>query len=159
GDLWGDKKVFMTGLSLFTAASVACGLAQNQQMLVGARFFQGVGGALASSVVLGAIVSMFPKPKEQNRAVALYAFVSSAGAAMGLLLGALLTEAISWHWIFFINVPICLVTLWFARTLLYDGRHEDDKPSLDMTGSVLIVGALMLAVYTIVKTVDSGWTS
>ena len=159
GDLWGDKRVFMAGLSLFTVASVACGLAQNQEMLIGARFFQGVGGALASSVVLAAIVSMFPNPREQNRAVAVYAFVASSGAAIGLLAGALLTDAINWHWIFFINVPICIGTLLFGRTLLYDGGHEDEPPSLDITGSVLIVAALMLAIYTIVRTVDNGWTS
>ncbi|ASO18721.1 EmrB/QacA subfamily drug resistance transporter [Actinoalloteichus hoggarensis] len=159
GDLFGARRMFIGGLVLFTLASVACGLATTQEMLIGGRFVQGVGGALASSVVLGMIVSMFPKPRERSKALACYAFVASAGAAIGLLVGALLTESISWHWIFFVNVPICLATILFARRTLYDVREDVDVPGVDVVGAVLIVASLMLTVYTIVQVVDHGWTS
>ncbi|SER03192.1 MFS transporter [Actinokineospora terrae] len=158
GDIVGAKRVFLGGLALFGAASVLCGLAATKEVLVAARFLQGVGGALASSVVLGMIVSMFPKPKEQGKALAFYAFVASAGAAIGLLVGALLTEGVDWHWIFFVNVPICVVTVLFAVRLLND-RRDEDTVGVDVTGSVLVVGSLMLWVYTIVQAVDHGWTS
>ncbi|GAA2987223.1 MFS transporter [Actinokineospora diospyrosa] len=158
GDIVGAKRVFMGGLSLFAVASVLCGVSGSQEMIIGARFLQGVGGALATSVVLGMIVSMFPKPKEQSKALAFYAFVASAGAAIGLLVGALLTEGIDWHWIFFVNVPICAVTLLFAGRLLND-RRDSGTVGVDVTGSVLVVASLMLWVYTIVQAVDHGWTS
>ena len=110
GDLIGRKNVFMAGLALFTLASVVCGAAQTQGMLVGGRFVQGIGGAMTSAVILGMIVTMFPQPREQAKAIGVYAFVASAGGTIGLLAGGLLTQAISWHWIFFINVPIAIVT-------------------------------------------------
>ena len=106
GDLLGQRRVFLVGLAVFTAASLLCALAQSQEMLIGARFVQGVGGALASAVILGMIVTMFPEPREQAKAIGVYGFVASAGGSIGLLAGGVLTEAISWHWIFFINLPI-----------------------------------------------------
>ena len=101
GDLIGQRRVFLVGLTVFTAASVLCALAQTQGMLIGARFVQGVGGALSSAVVLGMIVKMFPAPADQAKAIGVYGFVASAGGSIGLLAGGLLTEAINWHWIFF----------------------------------------------------------
>src|SRR5262249_31947383 len=98
GDLIGQRKIFMIGLVLFTLASLACGLSQTQAMLIGARFIQGIGGALASAVILGMIVTMFPQPREQARAIGVYGFVASAGGTIGLLVGGVLTEAVSWHW-------------------------------------------------------------
>src|SRR3954465_3862847 len=110
GDLIGRRRVFLVGLALFTAASLACGFASSQGLLVGARFVQGIGGALPPAVILGMIVTMFPEPKEQGKAISIYSFVASAGASIGLLAGGALTQAISWHWIFFVNIPIGVAT-------------------------------------------------
>ena len=110
GDLVGQRRVFLIGLTIFTAASLLCAVAQTQEMLVGARFVQGVGGALTSAVILGMIVTMFPEPREQAKALGVYGFVASAGGSIGLLAGGVLTDAISWHWIFFINLPIGVAT-------------------------------------------------
>ena len=105
GDLLGRRRVFIGGLTIFTIASVVCGASNNRLMLVIARFVQGLGGALASAVILGLIATMFPEPRERARAIGVFAFVASAGGAVGLLAGGVLTQAINWHWIFFINVP------------------------------------------------------
>src|SRR5204862_4568417 len=110
GDLIGRRSVFLAGLAVFTAASLVCGLADSQALLVGARFIQGVGGAATSAVILGMIVTMFPAPGEQARAIGVYSFVASAGASIGLLLGGVLTQGLSWHWIFFVNIPIGIAT-------------------------------------------------
>src|SRR3954470_21872416 len=110
GDLLGRKRVFLAGLGVFTVASLACGLAQTQEMLVVARFVQGVGGAMTSAVILGMIVTMFPEPREQAKAIGVYGFVASAGGSVGLLVGGVLTESINWHWIFFVNIPIAVLT-------------------------------------------------
>src|SRR4051794_15577819 len=159
GDLVGRKRVFVTGLTLFTIASILCGVAQTQAMLIGARFLQGVGGALGSAVILGMIVTMFPKPADQAKAIGIYSFVASAGASIGLLAGGALTEAINWHWIFFVNVPIGIATGVAALRLI---KHEEgiglDKGA-DVPGAVLIVSSLMLGVYTIVGAADHGWGS
>ncbi len=157
GDLLGRKRVFLVGLTIFTAASVLCGLANSQEMLIGARFVQGVGGALTSAVILGMIVTMFPQPVEQAKAIGIYSFVASAGASIGLLLGGVLTQAISWHWIFFINVPFGIAAGVFALRLL---RHEEGiglREGADVPGAVLIVSSLMLGVYTIVQAAEVGW--
>ncbi|MBJ7521473.1 MAG: DHA2 family efflux MFS transporter permease subunit [Solirubrobacteraceae bacterium] len=157
GDLIGRKRVFLTGLTIFTLASLLCGFATSQEMLIGARFVQGVGGALTSAVILGMIVTMFPEPAEQAKAIGVYSFVASAGASIGLLLGGVLTQAISWHWIFFINVPIGIAAGVVALRLL---RHEEGiglKQGADIPGAVFIVGALMLGVYTIVEAAEVGW--
>src|SRR5271154_2512502 len=105
GDLIGRRTVFLAGLALFTAASLACGLADSEATLVAARFVQGIGGALTSAVILGMIVTMFPEPKEQAKAIGVYAFVASAGGSVGLLAGGVITQSIDWHWIFFVNIP------------------------------------------------------
>src|SRR5690349_12943878 len=109
GDLVGRKRVFVAGLTVFTTASLLCGLSQSRGMLVGARFLQGIGGALTSSVILGMIVTLFPEPREQAKAIGVFSFTASAGGAIGLLAGGLLTQALSWHWIFFVNVPFGVV--------------------------------------------------
>ncbi len=159
GDLLGHRRIFLGGLVIFTLASLACGFSQTQEMLVGARFIQGIGGAMASAVTLGMIVTMFQHPSEQAKAIGVYGFVASAGGTIGLLLGGLLTQAISWHWIFFINVPIGIATAILARRLI------DDRPGLgfdkgaDIPGAVLLVTALMIGVYTIVKpAAELGWS-
>jgi EmrB/QacA subfamily drug resistance transporter len=159
GDLVGRKRMFLAGLALFTAASALCGLADSQGLLVGARFVQGVGGAMTSSVILGVIVTMFPEPREQAKAIGVFSFVAAAGASIGLLAGGVLTQALNWHWIFFVNLPIGAVTALLAVRLVAPDIGIGLRKGADIPGAVLITGALMLAVYTIVKTSDYGWGS
>ena len=158
GDLIGRKRIFMVGLAVFTAASVLCGLAQSQEMLVGARFVQGIGGAMTTAVTLGMIVTMFPEPREQAKAIGVYAFVASAGGSVGLLAGGVLTESINWHWIFFINIPIGIATALFAQRLIEPDEGIGLDEGADVPGALLITSSLMLGVYTIVKpAADHGW--
>ncbi len=148
GDLLGRRSLFLAGLSVFTAASLLCGLADSREWLIAARFVQGVGGALASAVILGMIVTLFPQPREQATAIGIYSFVASAGASIGLLAGGVLTQGLSWHWIFFVNVPIGLAALGFAPRLLEADRGTGR--GADVPGALLVTAALMLGVYTIV---------
>ena len=160
GDLLGRRRVFLGGLAVFTAASVACGAAQNPAMLVVARFLQGAGGALTSAVILGMIVTMFPEPKEQSQAIGVYAFVASAGGAVGLLAGGVITQWVSWHWIFFVNLPIGIVTAVVASRLLPSDKGLGVRGGADVIGAVLVTAALMLGVYTIVApAAEHGWTA
>ena len=160
GDILGRKDVFMAGLAVFTFASLLCGLAQSQEMLVGARFLQGIGGAMTSAVILGMIVTMFPEPREQAKAIGVYAFVASGGGSVGLLLGGVLTESINWHWIFFVNIPIAIVTALLAARLLERDKGIGFGDGADVLGAVLITGSLMLGVYTIVSpAAENGWGS
>src|SRR5258708_33834958 len=110
GDLVGRRKLFLAGLAVFVAASALCGAAQSETVLIVARFIQGVGGAMASAVILGMIVTMFPEPAEQAKAIGVFSFVAAAGASIGLLLGGVITQAVNWHWIFFVNLPIGALT-------------------------------------------------
>jgi EmrB/QacA subfamily drug resistance transporter len=158
GDLLGRRRVFLSGLGLFTAASLLCGLSDSQGVLVAARFIQGIGGAMTSAVILGMIVTMFPRPGEQAKALGVYAFVASAGGSIGLLAGGVLTQAISWHWIFFINVPIGIATGSLALRVLPADRGIGLRAGADALGALLVTGALMLGVYTIVKpAAEDGW--
>ena len=159
GDLLGRRRLFLAGLAVFTVASLLCGVAQSQAMLVAARFVQGAGGALASAVILGMIVTLFPAPADQAKAIGVFSFVASAGASIGLLAGGVLTEAISWHWIFFVNLPIGIATALFALRLLEPDRGLGLGRGADVPGAVLIVSALMLGVYTIVEAGERGWGS
>ena len=159
GDLVGQRRVFLFGVALFTFASLLCALAQSAGMLIAARFVQGVGGALTSAVVLGIIVTMFPEPREQAKAIGVYSFVASAGGSIGLLAGGGLTEAINWHWIFFVNVPVGVVTALLAI------RFVEDRPGIgvgagaDLPGAVLLTAGLMLGVYAILEVDEQGWGS
>jgi EmrB/QacA subfamily drug resistance transporter len=158
GDLISRRGVFLTGLGVFTLASLVCGLAQSQEVLVAARFVQGVGGALTSAVILGMIVTMFPEPREQAKAIGVYSFVASAGGSVGLLAGGILTQGINWHWIFFVNIPIGIATAVLALRLLDKDKGIGVGRGADVLGAVLITGALMLLVYTIVEpAADLGW--
>jgi EmrB/QacA subfamily drug resistance transporter len=159
GDLLGRRSVFLTGLTVFTLASLVCGLADSQAVLIGARFVQGVGGALTSAVILGMIVTMFPEPAEQARAIGVYSFVASAGGSIGLLAGGALTEAINWHWIFFVNLPIAVATGVFALRVLARDKGLGLSRGADVPGALLIVSSLMLGVYTIVEAANYGWGS
>jgi EmrB/QacA subfamily drug resistance transporter len=159
GDLIGQRRVFLTGLAIFTIASLACATAQSQGVLIGARFVQGAGGAIASAVILGMIVTMFPEPRDQAKAIGVYSFVASAGASIGLLAGGILTEAINWHWIFFVNVPIGLAIALLALRLV---EHRDGiglGRGADVPGALLLTGGLMLGVYSLLEAGDQGWGS
>jgi EmrB/QacA subfamily drug resistance transporter len=158
GDILGRKLVFMVGLTLFTLASLACGASDSQGMLVAARFVQGIGGALTSAVVLGMIVTMFSDAREQAKAIGVYGFVASAGGTVGLLAGGVLTQAINWHWIFFINLPIGIATGVLAWRLIERDRGIGFGDGADSLGAVLITSALMVGVYTIVEpAAKDGW--
>jgi EmrB/QacA subfamily drug resistance transporter len=159
GDLIGRKRILLAGLAVFTAASLLCGLSVSPEMLIAARFIQGVGGALSSAVALGMIVTMFPEPGEQARAFGVYSFVASAGASIGLLAGGILTQAISWHWIFFVNVPIGIVAGLLSWRLVRSDRGIGLGKGADVIGAVLVTASLMLGVYTIVETANYGWAS
>ncbi|MGW5564908.1 MFS transporter [Streptomyces tendae] len=155
GDLVGRKRMFTAGLALFTAASVLCGVATGREVLVAARAVQGVGGAMTMAVVLGMVVALFPEPRERARAIAVFSAVGAAGGALGTFLGGALTEALSWHWIFLINLPIG-VAAWAAavRVLAPDegaghGHGHGHGHGVDYPGAALVTGALMLTVYTI----------
>jgi len=159
GDLLGRRSVFLAGMVVFTLASLLCGLAGSQGMLIAARFVQGAGGALSSAVILGMIVTMFPKPGEQAKAIGVYSFVASAGASIGLLSGGILTQALSWHWIFFVNVPIGVVTLFLALRMVPRDVGLGLRHGFDALGAVLVTSALMLGVYAIVGAETHGWAS
>jgi len=159
GDLLGRKRVYLVGLGIFTGASLLCGLSFSQPMLIAARFVQGVGGAVSSAVILAMIVTLFPRPDEQAKAFGVFSFIASAGAVIGLLAGGVITQAVSWHWIFFVNLPIGLVTAVAAARLLASDRGIGLGQGADVLGAVLVTAALMLGVYTIVESSDYGLAS
>lgn len=159
GDLVGQRRVFLIGLAIFTGASLLCAASESQGMLIGARFIQGIGGALASAVILGMIVTMFPEPREQAKAIGVYGFVASAGGSIGLLAGGVLTQAISWHWIFLINLPIGIATAFGALRLVEARPGIGLSEGADIPGAALITSSLMLGVYTILGINEHGWGS
>jgi EmrB/QacA subfamily drug resistance transporter len=158
GDLISRRGMFMSGLVVFTLASLACGASQTEAMLVGARFAQGVGGAMTSSVILGMIFTMFPEPREQAKAMGVFSFVASGGGSVGLIAGGVLTDLINWHWIFFVNIPIGIATAILARRYVEADRGEGFGKGADVLGAILSTSALMLLVYTIVQpAAQDGW--
>ncbi len=159
GDLLGRPRMFLSGLVVFTAASLLCGLAGSQELLIAARFVQGIGGAIAAAVILGMIVTMFPGRDEQSRAIGVFSFVAAAGGSIGLLAGGVLTQSISWHWIFFVNVPIGVAAFLLALRVVPAERGIGLRAGADVLGAVLATAGLMLGVYTIVKAADFGWGS
>jgi EmrB/QacA subfamily drug resistance transporter len=159
GDLVGRKRVFLSGVTLFTLASALCGLAQDQNLLIAARFVQGLGGAVSSSVIIAMIVTEFPEPAQRAKAMSAYIFVAVGGGSIGLLVGGVVTQAVNWHWIFFINIPIGLVTLLLGRALLEESDGIGLDKGVDVLGSIAVTAALMLGIYAIVSTPDHGWGS
>jgi EmrB/QacA subfamily drug resistance transporter len=159
GDLIGRRRIFLIGLAVFTLASLVCGSAQSQGVLIAARFVQGAGGALTSAVVLGMIVTMFPEPREQAKAIGVYGFVASAGGSIGLVAGGVLTDVINWHWIFFVNLPIGIATALLALRVVEDDVPAGSRGGADVPGAALLTGGLMLGVYTILETGPRGWGS
>jgi EmrB/QacA subfamily drug resistance transporter len=159
GDLIGRKKVFLVGVALFTSASIACGAADSQILLISARFFQGLGAALSSSVILAIIVADFPVPRERAKAMSSYIIVAVGGGSLGLLVGGYVTQALSWHWIFFINIPIGVATFVAGVALIEENVGLGFRAGLDIAGAVLSTAGLMLAVYAIVSSSQYGWNS
>jgi EmrB/QacA subfamily drug resistance transporter len=159
GDLFGRKRIYLIGLGIFIGASLLCGLSFDQRMLIAARFVQGIGGAVSSAVILAMIVTLFPKQDEQAKAFGIFSFIASAGAAIGLLAGGLITQAVSWHWIFFVNLPIGLVTAVVSARLLANDRGIGAGKGADVLGAALVTVALMLGVYAIVESSDYGFGS
>lgn len=159
GDLVGRKKIFIVGVVIFTVASGVCGIADNQALMVAARFVQGLGAALSSSVILAIIVAEFTDVTERAHAMSAYVFVAVGGGAVGLLLGGALTQWLSWHWIFFINLPIGVVTLALGARLIDENKGLGVRKGLDIVGTVVSTAGLTLAIYAIVTASDYGWAS
>ncbi len=159
GDLIGRKRVFLTGVAIFTLSSAVCGLAQDQTVLIIARFVQGLGGALSVSVILAIIVTEFPQPAERAKAMSAYMFVVVSGGSIGLLAGGALTQALDWHWIFFINLPIGLATFVLGNALIKENKGLGLSGGVDVLGSILVTAAMMLGVYAIVEVTKYGWGS
>jgi EmrB/QacA subfamily drug resistance transporter len=159
GDLIGRKKVFLAGVTLFTLASIFCGSAGSQGELVAGRFVQGIGGALMASVIVAIIVTEFPLMHERAKAMSAYVFVAVGGGSVGLLAGGVLTQALSWHWIFFVNVPVGIATIIAGSILLVDNIGLGIKQGVDWVGSALITLGVMVAIYAIVTASTYGWGS
>ena len=159
GDLFGRKRVFLAGVLVFTVASVLCGLAPDQGALIGARFIQGVGAAMQASVILAIIATEFPKAADRARAMSAYVFVAVSGGSLGLLAGGALTQALSWHWIFFVNLPIGALTVVLGRLLIPADAHSGQRVRVDWVGSALVTGSVMSAIYAIVQASSHGWGS
>jgi EmrB/QacA subfamily drug resistance transporter len=159
GDLFGQRRLFLLGITLFTAASLGCGLATTQGLLVGGRAIQGLGGAIVSAVALSLIVTLFTEPAERAKAMGVFGFVAAGGGTIGVLLGGILTDALNWHWIFLVNVPIGIAVFALSLWVLPSGRGQTSKTRLDVSGAVTVTASLMLAVYAIVNGNEVGWTS
>jgi EmrB/QacA subfamily drug resistance transporter len=159
GDLYGHRRMFLFGISLFTVASVACGVAGTTYVLVAARAVQGIAGAVVGAVALSLIMDLFVEPAERAKAMGVYGFVCAGGGSLGAMLGGVLTGGLGWHWIFLVNVPIGLVVAALSLKLLPGANAKPVQRHLDMTGSILVTASLMLAVYAIVNGNDAGWTS
>ncbi|GAA2995864.1 MFS transporter [Streptosporangium longisporum] len=157
GDLIGRRTMFLAGNAVFTAASLLAGAATGPGLLIGARFLQGVGSAMASSVVLGILVTLFTEPRERVKAIGVFSFTGAAGASIGQVLGGVLTDALSWNWIFFINLPIGLATIALAIRVLPNDRGAGLAAGADALGAVLVTAGLMLGIYTVVKVEQYGW--
>jgi EmrB/QacA subfamily drug resistance transporter len=159
GDLIGRKRLFLAGLVVFTVASLLNGLAVNEGMLIATRALQGLGAAFVSPAALSIISTTFSEGKERARALGVWAAIAIGGAAVGLILGGLLTQLLSWPWIFFVNVPVGIVTFILSLRLIPESRDEHAERAFDVAGAVTVTGGLMSLVYAIVKSETAGWTS
>ncbi|KGV45880.1 drug resistance MFS transporter, drug:H+ antiporter-2 family protein [Burkholderia pseudomallei MSHR4012] len=159
GDLYGQRRMFLAGLTLFTLASLACGLAPTQFVLIAARAVQGFGGAVVSAVALSLIMNLFTEPGERAKAMGVYSFVCAGGGSLGVLLGGVLTSVLSWHWIFLVNLPIGVATYALSAALLPKVRPQAADARLDVAGAIAVTASLMLAVYGIVNGNEAGWLS
>src|SRR5688572_7239475 len=151
GDLFGHRRVFLLGVGLFTIASLFCGIATSQEMLVGGRAIQGIGGAIVAAVALSLIMTLFTEPAERAKAMGVIGFVAAGGGSIGVLAGGILTDLLNWHWIFLVNIPIGIGVIAACMALIPGTRLEGASRSLDIVGAVTVTGSLMLAVYAIVN--------
>ena len=158
GDIVGHRRMFLVGISLFTLASIGCGLAGSQGLLIAARAVQGIGGAIVSAVALSLIITLFTEPAERAKAMGVFGFVASGGGSIGVLLGGILTDTLNWHWIFLVNVPVGIAVFALTLVLLPAGRGKA-AGRLDVAGAVTVTAASMVAVYAIVNGNGVGWTS
>src|SRR3954466_2123228 len=159
GDLFGHRRLFLLGISLFTAASIACGLSTSQGVLVTARAVQGVGGAVVSAVALSLMMTLFTEAGERAKAMGIFGFVMSGGGSIGVLLGGVLTDVLSWHWIFLVNIPIGIAVALLSLRLIPSEHIAAASRRVDVAGAVTVTVALLLAVYAIVNGNEQGWTS
>jgi EmrB/QacA subfamily drug resistance transporter len=159
GDLFGHRRLFVSGITLFTVASLCCGLATTQAMLVAARAVQGLGGAVASAVALSLMMNLFTEPAERAKAMGVFGFVAAGGGSIGVLLGGILTGTLDWHWIFLVNLPIGILVCVLSFRVLPAAHARGEAVRLDVAGAVTVTAALMLAVYAIVNGNTAGWTS
>jgi EmrB/QacA subfamily drug resistance transporter len=159
GDLFGHRRVFLLGTAFFTLTSLGCGLAATRELLVAARAVQGLGGAVMTAVALSLIVSLFSTPQDRARALAIFGFVCASGGSVGVLLGGVLTSALSWHWVFLVNLPVGVLVFLLCRRLVSPGHAPAVRPRLDVGGALTVTAALMLAVYAVVNANTTGWTS
>ncbi|HEU5279352.1 MAG TPA: DHA2 family efflux MFS transporter permease subunit [Gaiellaceae bacterium] len=157
GDLFGHRRLFLAGIGVFTLASLACGLANSQGLLVAARAVQGLGGAVVSAVALSLIVTLFTEPADRAKAMGVFGFVASGGGSIGVLLGGILTDALDWHWIFLVNVPIGIAVVALSLKVLPAARMQMASQRLDFVGAVTVTASLMVAVFAIVKGNEVGW--
>jgi EmrB/QacA subfamily drug resistance transporter len=159
GDLFGQRRMFLIGIGLFTAASLACGLATSQGQLVASRAIQGLGGALVSAVALSLVMTLFTEQAERAKAMGIFGFVLSGGGVAGVLLGGVLTDVLNWHWIFLVNIPVGAIVFFLSLRLLPPAPAAAESPRLDVAGAITVTASLMLAVYAIVNGNETGWTS
>src|SRR5229473_2941838 len=159
GDLIGRKRVFLAGVAVFTVASGLDGLAFDSTTLIAARLLQGIGGAMSAGVILALIVTGFPKPQERAQAMSIFMFVIAGGGSLGLLAGGTLTQLINWHWIFFINLPIGVVTMLLGWWLIEEHEGLGLGHGVDVVGSILVSAAMVIGIYAIVTAAEMGWTS
>jgi EmrB/QacA subfamily drug resistance transporter len=159
GDLFGHRRLFLSGITLFTVASLACGVSTSQELLIGARAVQGVGGAIASAVSLSLMMTLFTEPADRAKAMGVFGFVAAGGGSIGVTLGGILTDSLDWHWIFLVNFPIGLIVVALSLKLLPAARIEGAGARLDIAGAITVTASLMLAVYAIVNGNQDGWAS
>jgi len=159
GDLFGHRRLFLYGIAIFTAASLACGLSGSQALLVGARAVQGLGGAVVSAIALSLIMDLFTQPGDRAKAMGVYGFVCAGGGSLGVLAGGMLTSAAGWHWVFLVNLPIGIAVYALCRSLIAETGTQAAAGRLDVGGAVTVTTSLMLAVYAIVNGNDAGWRS
>jgi EmrB/QacA subfamily drug resistance transporter len=159
GDLFGHRRLFLTGIGIFTAASLACGLSTSQEMLIVSRAVQGVGGAIVSAVALSLLMTLFTEPADRAKAMGIFGFVLSGGGVIGVLAGGFLTDLLNWHWIFLVNIPVGVLVYVLSMRLLPAAQGPNATGRVDFAGAITVTAALMLAVYAIVNGNDAGWTS
>jgi EmrB/QacA subfamily drug resistance transporter len=158
-DLFGHRRLFLIGITIFTLASLGCGLAISQSMLIGFRALQGLGGAVVSAAALSLTATLFTEPAERAKAMGVFGFVAAGGGSLGVLLGGILTNALSWHWIFLVNVPIGVAVVATARKYLLGSSATTSSRRVDVVGALAVTSSLILAVYAIVNANKAGWTS